>query len=182
MRIKLAWILVVVLGLALNLNAQVDDDDDPSCTAMTNAVQIIRVPQDCGRTQDGIPFYTFTNAGNFRFVIETQRVFQVFNEYPFEAERLGIFNMREGDTYEFFLYCNWDRGTTHIVFFDATSIHIPVARLPVGAFDLYTAGTISTNTQWVKVQSFTNNVANSLFYAPFYRNEPQRYYQVRAGL
>jgi hypothetical protein len=175
---KKFWIAMLVI-VALTVNAQ---DDDDNCYAQTNAVQVIRVPKDLSAT-NGLFYYTFTNAGNFRFIVETSRVFQVITEYPFEAERMGGINgfwtMREGDAYEFFLACGWDRGTTHLVFIDSTRSYIPVTRLPAGAFDLYTATAVSTNMQWSFVKRFTNSAPNALYYAPFNASESMRFYSFR---
>jgi hypothetical protein len=170
------WIALMVIFGALAFRSQGATDDD-ECYAETNAVQVIRIPQDCFTLPaSGSNFYhfTITNAGNYRFVIDSARVFQVLHNFPFS---IGVPPLRQGETHDFYLPCNYQPYT--LTFVDITVHYIGVQHIPAGAFDVYTSGAISTNTEWTKIQSFTNHIENALFFAPFNRTEAQRYYQLR---
>ena len=178
MRIK--WTLLLAV-LTLAFAAHADNGDDDECFAYTNEVQIVRIPQDCFTLSSSGPnfhHYIFTNASNYRFVVDTSRVFTVVHHFPFS---IGLFDIGQGEAHDFYLPCNY--LPYYVTFIDVTPRYIPVQRLPVGEFNLYTAGELrGTNTQWFFVRSMTNTLANSMLYAPFYGNESKRFYQVRAGL
>jgi hypothetical protein len=176
---KIKWTLLIAI-LTLAFAAHADNGDDEECFAYTNAVQVIRIPQDCFTTPESGPnfyHYTFTNAGNYRFLVDTSRVFVIIHHFPFS---FPLTDMSQGEAHDFYLPCNY--FPYYVTFGDVTMRNIPVQRLPVGVFNLYTAGELRhTNTQWFFVRSVTNTVDNSMLFAPFYRNEAKRFYSVRAG-
>lgn len=170
------WIALMVIFGALAFRSQGATDDD-ECYAETNAVQVIRIPQDCFTLPaSGSNFYhfTITNAGNYRFVIDSARVFQVLHNFPFS---IGVPDLRQGETYDFYLPCNYQPYT--LTFVNVTMHYIGVQHIPAGKFDLYTTDTIQETNQWTFVKPFTNLVANSMLFVPFNVDGKQKYYLAR---
>jgi hypothetical protein len=177
-KLMLVWsMLVVVLG-TVGTYAAVDDDDDPPCHASTNAVITVRVPQDLTLNTNApsgtFLYYSITNPGNYRFMVDRDKVYQVVNSFPFD---IPIFAMGEGEAWDFYLPCNYQ--PYNITFVDVTRHYIPVGRMKLGIYEVFTAGQVTTNTHWQHINTIVNYKSNAVARAPFYRAEKMRFYKLR---
>lgn len=167
------WVAVLIFFFVLCapiVNAQIDDD--PPCYAFTSEVQVVSFPSDCFRVPNTTNFYayTITNAGNYRFVIDSPVVVQVLNNFPFAID---VFTMREGDTYDFYLPCNYQPYS--IGFIDISALHIPVTTLDVGIYKLYS--TVNLNSAWQFSGNITNNKAGAKLLVPFSTRTPMKFFK-----